>query len=159
MRLERALAAAEDAQVQRHVAQRDRRRPPLARRSRHTSRSTRELASRPQPSEARLRFWRDGLILAQKLPEQVGIAAQQRLAQAEELDLLDRVVIGQQVLQVLTACATPAPARRARERSARHTALGDERRDRRRKEDERQQGLKRTSSAANESSVMTFWTR
>ncbi len=135
--LEDRLAAAEDAQVQGHVAEGDRR----AHCAPHDPGVRRVIGDRRQQSPAQRSqtpLARDRLVLPHEFPEQLGITEQQRLPETEQLDLLDRAVVGQSHLQVGQHARLRRPPRQHAEGQLGVFALGDERRDGRGKQDERQ---------------------
>ena len=100
--LEGTLAVAEQRQVEGHKTQRDL----AARRQKDDPGVGAIVAGRgehaPQQADQRTAA-RQVLVFLKNLPEHVGVALQQRLAQAKQFDFLHRVVDGQDVLKVVHA--------------------------------------------------------
>src|SRR3989338_1246399 len=97
--LKGSLALAEHGYIKRHLAQADAagNRKPNAPAVGNVVRKSRE---QPPGQRFKRAAFSQLRVLAENLPKHADIARQQRPAQAEELDLLDRIILGQKLLKI-----------------------------------------------------------
>jgi hypothetical protein len=140
--LERALALVEQRQIQRHRAERD-----AARQRDEQDPDVGAVVARRRDEAPQQALEgaaaRELRVLLEDPPEDLRVPREQRLAQAEQLDLLDRRVEGQQLLHVGHAARLGRAPRLEPEVELAVAALHDERGDRRAEEDQRDPRIER----------------
>ena len=156
-RLKDVLAAAEDREIHRHRAQRDL----AADGAEDDPRIGKVVRQRRQQAPAKrseAALLRQRLIFAHELPEQIGVAAQQRLAQPEELHFLHAAIDREQIFEVVQLAGFGRAPRQQAKVQLRVLRLRDEGRDGRAEQNEREPDIEVSRIAPNEISVMMFCT-